>query len=191
MNTKTLVAAVLAAGLSLASAAFAGTILLPDTGWQYDQVNTTRGISQNSAIELIIPAGDVGTFSLTDGFIPGDLYRVTVGVAPHGNLFSVDSVIGGIYPTPFVNNLGPYAVPFAADWLDASFSHLQLSFTQGTWYLDIRDTHNEGLPAGFGERLDLFSAIPEASTWAMLGLGFAGIGFVALSRRRRGSRYVL
>jgi len=32
--------------------------------------------------------------------------------------------------------------------------------------------------------------IPEASTWAMLGLGFAGVGFAAL-RRRKGARYAL
>ncbi len=34
-------------------------------------------------------------------------------------------------------------------------------------------------------------SIPEASTWAMLGIGFAGIGLVGLSRRRKGSRYAL
>jgi hypothetical protein len=32
--------------------------------------------------------------------------------------------------------------------------------------------------------------VPEASTWAMLGLGFAGIGFVGFQRRRE-TRYSL
>jgi hypothetical protein len=34
------------------------------------------------------------------------------------------------------------------------------------------------------------AAAPEASTWTMLGLGFAGVGFVAV-RRRKDSRYAL
>jgi hypothetical protein len=31
--------------------------------------------------------------------------------------------------------------------------------------------------------------VPELSTWAMFGIGFAGIGLVGLSRRGKGSRY--
>ena len=157
-------------------------------------MNAANALSTSSPIELIVPVGDLGTFSLTDGYIAGDVYRVTVGFVPHGNVFTVASAVGAIYPTTFVNNLGPYAVPFAADWLNSSFSHLQLTLTSGIYYLDIRNLKSDnkgGYPAGFGERLDVFAAIPEASTWAMLGVGFAGIGFVGLSRRRKGSRYVL
>jgi hypothetical protein len=33
--------------------------------------------------------------------------------------------------------------------------------------------------------------IPEPSTWAMLGLGFAGIGLVGLTKRGRAARYAL
>ena len=33
------------------------------------------------------------------------------------------------------------------------------------------------------------SAVPEASTWAMMGLGFLGLGFVGLTRRRKGLRH--
>jgi hypothetical protein len=33
--------------------------------------------------------------------------------------------------------------------------------------------------------------VPELSTWAMFGIGFAGIGLVGLSRRGKGSRYAL
>lgn len=34
-------------------------------------------------------------------------------------------------------------------------------------------------------------AVPEPSTWAMLVLGFAGIGLAGLTRRRKGLRYAL
>jgi hypothetical protein len=33
--------------------------------------------------------------------------------------------------------------------------------------------------------------VPELSTWAMLGLGFAGIGLVGLAKRGKVSRYAL
>ena len=33
--------------------------------------------------------------------------------------------------------------------------------------------------------------IPEPSTWALLGIGFAGFGLVGMSKRRKGSRYAL
>jgi PEP-CTERM motif len=183
MNIKLLAAAVFSAGISVASSAFAGTVLLPGTGWQYDQVNQANGVSQNSTITITVPAGENGVFSLTDGYNPGDIYRVTVD----GFVSAISTFT--LYPTPFVNNLGPYAVPFAADWLNTAFSHLQFDFASGTYTLVIRDIHNAGIPAGLGERFDI--AIPEASTWAMLGLGFAAIGFVSMTRRRKGSRYAL
>ncbi len=41
-------------------------------------------------------------------------------------------------------------------------------------------------PIGAGARFGAFAAAPEPSTWAMMMLGFAGIGFAA--HRRRGSR---
>jgi hypothetical protein len=159
MNTKLLAAALLAVGISVASPAFAGTVLLPDTGWQYDQVDNARAASQNSVITLTVPAGDTGFFSLSDGFIPGDVYKVTVN-----GIVSVPTTFT-LYPTPFINNFGPAAGFFAADWLNTAFGHLQLSFAPGTYSLVVHNTHSEGFPAGVGERFDI--AIPEASTWAM------------------------
>jgi hypothetical protein len=36
---------------------------------------------------------------------------------------------------------------------------------------------------------DFSATVPEPATWAMLGLGFAGMGLVGLTRRRKNSRY--
>ncbi len=36
-----------------------------------------------------------------------------------------------------------------------------------------------------------FSTVPEASTWAMLGLGFAGLGLVGFAKRRRDHWFAL
>lgn len=36
---------------------------------------------------------------------------------------------------------------------------------------------------------EVATIVPETSTWTMLGIGFAGVGLVGMSRRRKGSRY--
>jgi PEP-CTERM motif len=38
---------------------------------------------------------------------------------------------------------------------------------------------------------DFSATVPEPATWAMLGLGFAGMGLLGLTRRRKGPRYAL
>jgi hypothetical protein len=38
---------------------------------------------------------------------------------------------------------------------------------------------------------DFSATVPEPATWAMLGLGFAGMGLLGLARRRKGPRYAL
>jgi hypothetical protein len=35
------------------------------------------------------------------------------------------------------------------------------------------------------------SSIPEPATWAMFGIGFAGIGLAGLTKRRRATRYAI
>jgi len=43
------------------------------------------------------------------------------------------------------------------------------------------DAWNQGLVTGFNEQV---SAVPEPSTWAMMILGFAGVGFLTYRRRK-------
>jgi hypothetical protein len=44
-----------------------------------------------------------------------------------------------------------------------------------------------GLPGEYGESAATVSAVPEPSTWAMMILGFAGVGFTAYRRRTQGA----
>jgi hypothetical protein len=79
------------------------------------------------------------------------------------------------------------ASTYDAAWADNAFSHLQLGFSAGSCSLSITGNGAGGIPAGFAFRLDpgtlSVSAVPEASTWAMMVLGFASVGFMAYRRK--------
>ena len=56
--------------------------------------------------------------------------------------------------------------------------------TAGNYYLDLTGTG--GGSAGYGGTLSTsVSAVPEPSTWAMMILGFFGVGFMAYRRRNQ------
>src|ERR1700722_687812 len=151
--------ALCAATLGLAAQSQA-TVLVVNTGWQYDQVNKANAASINSPLTFPVAAGTTDLFSLSDGFKPGDVYTVTVD----GAISSISTFT--LYSTPFVNNFGPAAADFAADWLNKSFSHLQLEFGPGAYSLVVKGNGAGGLPAGVGERLDTGTlGIPEPATW--------------------------
>ncbi len=95
--------------------------------------------------------------------------------------FSADGVLW----TPIFN--GTDSVEFdapAGTWItkgETFFVNVVFDGTQGKLL--------NGNSAGFSATWS--ASIPETSTWAMLGIGFAGIGLVGLTRRRKGSRYAL
>jgi len=169
------------AALALAAPSYA-TVLIVNTGWQYDQVDAANAASIDSPITFTVPTGATDLFSLSDGFKTGDVYTVTVD----GVITSISTL--SLYSTPFVNNFGPAASDFAADWLNKGFAHLQLSFGPGTYSLVVKGNGGGGLPAGVGERLDNGAlAIPEPATWLTMLLGFGGLGLAMRDRRSKRS----
>jgi len=173
--------ALTAAALALAAPSYA-TALVVGTGWQYDQVNAVNAASIDSPLTFTVANGATDLFSLSDGFKAGDIYTVTI----NGVISSISTFT--TYSTPFVNNLGPAASDFAVDWLDDSFSHLQLAFGAGTYSLVVKGNGAGGLPAGVGERLDNGAlAIPEPATWLTMLLGFGGLGLSMRDQRRKRS----
>lgn len=174
------------AAFSISALAFAGsssaTALLVNTGWQYDQINTANAASQDSPLTFTVASGQSDLFSLSDGFKTGDVYKVVVD----GLITAITTK--SLYATPFNNNLGPAAADFAADWLNASFAHLQLSFGPGAYSLVVYGNGGGGIPAGVGERLDngaISLPVPEPATWLTMLVGFGAMGTVMRNNRRR------
>jgi hypothetical protein len=63
------------------------------------------------------------------------------------------------------------------------------NYTGGAFTLTVLDL---SVPAGQGStsfaltgRIEAVAAVPEPSTWAMMVLGFAGVGFIAYRRRKQ------
>ena len=74
-------------------------------------------------------------------------------------------------------------------WEQASFIFVANSSTETLTFLSTTTgfSGNESFPAAFGPALDnvTVQAVPELSTWAMMLLGFAGLGFVAYRRSKK------
>ena len=113
--------------------------LSPAPGWQHDPIPAANDASTSSPLTFTVAPGTTDLFSLTDGFIPGDTYKIVID-----NLITASSTFT-TYTTTFNNNLGD-ATDFAADWLNNSFAHLQLSFSPGTYSLVVTGDGAEGVP---------------------------------------------
>jgi hypothetical protein len=176
---KTLLLAA-AAFAALASSASA-TVVTAGTGWAVDVVDRAGFPSEGSLLTFTVASGTTDLFSLSDELVAGDVYTVSsVG----GTSITTTSSTFGARVVDFPTGLGN--TTFDAAWTNASYSHLQLTLGAGTYDLSVTGNGAGGLPAHFGYRLDV-AAVPEPSTWAMIVLGFAGIGFLSYRRKGRGS----
>jgi hypothetical protein len=92
---------------------------------------------------------------------------------------------GGVYTAWTPTYISPQQVDFIAPvgqeltWGEQYF--VNVVFTQKT----VTGATNTGFNATFS------GAVPETSTWAMLGVGFAGIGLLGMTKRRKAPRYAL
>jgi hypothetical protein len=122
-----------------------------------------------------------------------DQFLVTIGgtvgtgptnvTLPNGQIYSGASTIGGAlysWLTPLTfNKSGEYT----------TWQHEDFSFTAGPSGEDLLGFLATGAPLGTPPLVLLddvsIQAIPELSSWVMMVLGFAGIGFAAYQRRTR------
>jgi hypothetical protein len=105
---------------------------------------------------------------------PG-FFEVFTGLTP-GILNSIGSNTPAIGPGTLTDTI--YTAPVTASYIEFYF---------GAGSSSAPGTTNGGSYNGAGI-LQLQAGVPEPSTWAMLLLGFAGVGFMAYRRKRTGPR---
>lgn len=179
---RKLVAASAIGGAALALAGPCGAVALTaGAGWQGDTADSAGTPSMNSPATFTVAPGATDVFSLTDALGLKDLFTVTI----NGGVTAMSTLTS--YPTSFNNGLGPEAATAGPAWLDSGTSHLQLQFAPGTYSLSIASNCSSGTcPQAFDDRLDLLNAVPEPAAWAIMLVGFGGIG--ASIRRRRAAK---
>ncbi len=161
---KTVFVAAVTALLALPAQA---AVLTVNTGWQYDQLDVAGEPTQGSVWTLVLAAP--AHFSLTDSFIEGDTFTIS------GDINGVTSFFAG------ANDIRATGDPSAVfGWLSGVHGKFTTYLGAGTYNFSVTGDGVGGLSAGLYLRAD--SAVPEASTWALL---IAGFGLVGAAARRR------
>jgi len=194
-------AAAFLAGATISQASYAGIVLsdnfnasVPDQlNWAGDSVFTST--SPPGSVDLI---GQGGVFN----FLPGHGSYVDMdgssgsGNDPAGQLTSVVTLAAGSYSLTFdlAGNqrgaaaqttrvtLGNFSVDIPLVPANAGFSTYTYNFTTTGGNLVFTEL---GPSDQQGNLLDnvVLTAVPEPSTWAMMLLGFMGVGFMAYRRK--------
>jgi len=147
------------------------TLQATASGGNYDITSITSGtVTQNGTpfaiTGLMTPPNDAGGYFGFDNVIVAN-----AGNAP----YTLDS--GGIgFLAAGVPNLYFPSEPITA------FNVWGNGGTSGT----LGTTASNDVNTSFNGTYSITAAVPEPSTWAMVILGFAGIGFVAYRRKRSG-----
>jgi hypothetical protein len=141
-------------------------------------------------------AGDNGVFIPGDGItqsvatISGDTYQLVFGLSgengPGGVTtlavtigsqtmdFTIDSDNSGFFNKPFATE----TINYVATSGDTAISFIETASNDGG--------NNDALIDGVSFQGPAVSAVPEPSTWAMMTLGFCGVGFLAYRKKRNG-----
>jgi PEP-CTERM motif len=140
------------------------------------------GASSFDSIDPSGPIADAGTFDLTKSGVDAAISATIAVLRPTSFTPGLLELFSG---SPFTGTLLDSApLTFSGSAYTASFSD---TLGPGTYYAEITGTVN--VPRlGVGGTVTTL-AVPEPSTWVMLGIGFAGIGLAGLTRRGKGARY--
>jgi hypothetical protein len=163
---------------------------------------TTFVVSQNGTLELggSIPAGAQGTFEIVGNpSFSGAGYAVLNQTAIiDGESFSIQTALGtcpsgffcGSYPTVIDNVFGSHPGPGGFSRFDISSLDPALTIFSNSTLQQLSPGSNIAIPSDYQVEVRVslpqgVAPIPEASTWAMLLIGFVGFGVMAQRRSRK------
>ena len=136
--------------------------------------NATLAVGSSENLQLLsFTVGNTGTGS--SGTVTGQFNEtLTIGGMSKILTFSYSDQIG--FSTDILNITAPAA--FILDGYSVTINNV-VNLTEGETISGGAQTINKELTA-------TIAAVPETSTWAMILLGFAGVGFMAYRRKAEG-----
>jgi hypothetical protein len=176
--------------VALASSALADLIHIEITGFDYSN-NNPISLTMDFDASLGVKTTDSYYFSsaeyysasvtfsengITSSFLGAGHFQG--GMRWAGGIFGAASGVGLNFPFPLSDFSAPFDLVGISDGGGSivnviGFPAYAISFSVSTASLEIIE--NDGTP--------IFPAIPEPSSWAMLVIGFAGIGFATYRRK--------
>jgi hypothetical protein len=148
--------------------------------WSFTASDGTSGSSSNPGSGVVadgiaLEATPTGIFTLTDATVGGSLRFCSDATNNGADCFPTAGLdVGNNF------NGGPQPFPF---W---HIAWQEISSAEGIFSTDGGAPDNPNGPGFIFPSIEIASAsgVPEPSTWAMMIVGFAGLGFAALPRRR-------
>ena len=140
----------------------------------------------NFAPTTITTAGilTLGSFSVSNfvfNDLDNDVFRLRVNFTQPG------SAVSQVFSATLDGNIGFFGGNLLIDFVNTP---QVFAFNGGTFSLSVQDVRLDTNFLRFFDTANLLgsvtvtNAVPEPSTWAMLILGFFGVGFVAYRRKR-------
>ena len=174
MRTQALLIGAAVLGVSmLSSAAFATTVDLGD-------LTPVSAGSANPTVPLTGSVDFIGTFHTTTPFdFSGSTTIAVINQTFTGGtlaLWSGTPGSGSELKSAPVSFISAPNSSFYAGGLT------QMGLAAGSYYLELTGTASAALSPTLS--VSTATSVPELSTWALMGLGFAGLGFGAFSGRR-------
>lgn len=175
-----------AAALAISSAADASVVVTSSTNLNNPDPTaagsvvvsngiTTINFGENPIVNDPTPPGTTNfsaSFTFTNDL--QNLYNIVLGTSSPGVTFTT-AVLSGGSCTPATCTLGPFPD-------NTSLKLANTTLDVGTYTLNFTGSNPNG--GAFTGNVTI-SAVPEASTWAMMLLGFGAVGMTLRSRRRR------
>jgi hypothetical protein len=134
---------------------------------------------------LVLPAGTIAANSANEFalFDPSSPYYNPINVGPNGTpslTYTAQAILNGVNPTVDIAYSLDLTGFLATNQLNSSFNgdFNDTALVSFTPLSDVTVFSDSGVFPGT-------SAVPEPSTWAMMILGFAGVGFMAYRRKSK------